>query len=215
MGFAASTARSDTSRRPWCAIADCRATRDGRAFGRSRGARGCVKGRARRPQTEERPRRRIGLCRGATRALTQGPRPEPRPSVATRPGSRCDLGQSQLGSGIGTNAKNLRGRSRDIRDRMSDTGQPRQSACLLASRRNARNQAACNIDDKPSIILIRALSIIVTTLNTQFRWPSRKNRYKRCPTLASHLRQISFRTLAIVQAKHISEFLGWFGQHLS
>jgi hypothetical protein len=109
-----------------------RATRDGRAFGRSRGARGCVKDRARRPQTEERPWRSIGLCRGATRALTQGPRPEPRPSVATRPGSRCDLGQSQLGSGIGTNAKNLRGRSRDIRDRMSDTGRPRQSARLLA-----------------------------------------------------------------------------------
>ena len=34
----------------------------------------------------------------------------------------------------------------------------------FSSRRDARNQAACNIDDKPSIILIRALSIIVTTL---------------------------------------------------
>jgi hypothetical protein len=31
-------------------------------------------------------------------------------------------------SGIGTNAKNLRGRSRDIRDRMSDTRQPRTGA---------------------------------------------------------------------------------------
>jgi hypothetical protein len=33
---------------------------------------------------------------------------------------------------IGTNAKNLRGRTRDIWDRMSDTGRPRQSARLLA-----------------------------------------------------------------------------------
>ena len=31
-------------------------------------------------------------------------------------------------SGIGTNAKNLRGRSRDIRDRMSHTRQPRTGA---------------------------------------------------------------------------------------
>ena len=89
--FSASTARSDTFTPALMRDRRLRATRDGRAFGRSRGARGCVKDRARRPQTEERPRRSIGLCRGATRAPTQGPRPEPRPSVATRPGSRCNV----------------------------------------------------------------------------------------------------------------------------
>ena len=66
-------------------------------------------------------------------------------------------------SGIGTNAKNLRGRSRDIRDRMSHTRQPRTGA-IPRSRRNATIQAARRFDDGLSIILIRVLSIIVTTL---------------------------------------------------
>ena len=44
-------------------------------------------------------------------------------------------------------------------------------------RGNAKNQAACNIDDKPSIILIRALSIIVTALTASsatypVTWPA-------------------------------------------
>ena len=72
-------------------------------------------------------------------------------------------------SGIGTNAKNLRGRSRDIRDRMSDTRQPRQPACIPRSRRNATIQAARRFDDGLSIILIRVLSIIVTTLTRSVR----------------------------------------------
>jgi hypothetical protein len=67
-------------------------------------------------------------------------------------------------SGIGTNAKNLRGRSRDIRDRKSDTGRPRRSARIPRSGRAATIQAARRIDDGLSIILIRVLSIIVTTL---------------------------------------------------
>ena len=67
-------------------------------------------------------------------------------------------------SGIGTNAKNLRGRSRDIRDRMSHT-RLRATGAHSSSRRNATIQAARRFDDKPSIILIRPSSIIVTTLN--------------------------------------------------
>ena len=50
-------------------------------------------------------------------------------------------------SGIGTNAKNLRGRSRDIRDRMSHRRQPRQPARIPRSRRNATIQAARRFDD--------------------------------------------------------------------
>jgi hypothetical protein len=67
-------------------------------------------------------------------------------------------------SGIGTNAKNLRGRSRDIWDRMSPRRQPREPARISRSRRNAKTQATHRFDDGLSIILIRVLSIIVTTL---------------------------------------------------
>ena len=67
-------------------------------------------------------------------------------------------------SGIGTNAKNLRGRSRDIRDRMSDRRHPRHPASYSSSRRNATIQAARRFDDKPSIILIKSASISLIAL---------------------------------------------------
>ena len=67
------------------------------------------------------------------------------------------------GSGIGTNAKNLRGRSRDIRGGMSDTGRPRTGVYFEITLQR-KIQAARRLDDKPSIILIRPPSIIVTTL---------------------------------------------------
>ena len=70
-------------------------------------------------------------------------------------------------SGIGTNAKNLRGRSRDIRDRMSPTRQPRTCAYFeITPQRNnsSRPPLRRRTIDYLSIILIRVLSIIVTTL---------------------------------------------------
>ena len=58
------------------------------------------------------------------------------------------------GSGIGTNAKNLRGRSRDIRDRMSDTCHPRQPASIPAHAATQQFKPPA-LDDKLSIILLK------------------------------------------------------------
>jgi hypothetical protein len=71
-------------------------------------------------------------------------------------------------SGIGTNAKNLRGGSRDIRNRMSHTRQLREPARISRSLRNAKIQVTCCFDDGLPISLIRVLSIIETTPNKQF-----------------------------------------------
>ena len=65
-------------------------------------------------------------------------------------------------SGIGTNAKNLRGRSRDIRDRMSASHATTLS--YSSSRRNATIQAASGTRGKPSIILLKSASISVIAL---------------------------------------------------
>ena len=72
------------------------------------------------------------------------------------------------GSGIGTNAKNLRGRSRDMRDRMFHTRQP-PIGIHSSSRRKATIQATSRFDDKPSIFLIKGASIIVIAL----KWTAR------------------------------------------
>ena len=66
-------------------------------------------------------------------------------------------------SGIGTNAKNLRGRSREIRDRMSAS--PATPRSYSSSCRKATIQAARRTRGKPSIILLKSASISVITLN--------------------------------------------------
>ena len=108
----------------------------------------------------------LGVGRALLRsnpAPTHGPRQESRPSAEV--GVAAVLKSANRCSGIGPNAKNLRGRSRDTRDRMSDTGQPPPVGAPLRTQRNAAIQATGHIDDGPSIILIRPPSIIVTTLS--------------------------------------------------
>jgi hypothetical protein len=96
--------------------------------------------------------------------------PERRPRGRDRsPGRVSQLGLASVlisvnpSSRIGTNAENLRGKRRDIRDRMFRMRQPPINV-RCSSWRNATIQAARRIRDKPSILLIKGASISVIAL---------------------------------------------------
>ena len=157
-----STAQIDTVTPVLHAIAD-RAMRDGRAEAVG-GARGCAELGVRRLQTEVRPRRRTGR-RGQPGAADSGAETGAEAECSS---SACSFPNWILitsSSGNRHQCENLRGRSCDIRDRMSRHASAAIRAYFGDQRRDATIRCRLPLRRRTmSIILIGVLSIIVTTL---------------------------------------------------